>query len=184
MMSNNVYKNMNMTQEQKEILKVELCTRLPYEVKGRVYAETTNGEYDISGDMIFFDSPFDVTLVGINSSTEELHVVAIGNEDTVDFIEDQQTLGRPYTIDEFKPYLRPLVSMTDEEKKGLFEAIDKDMHLLESTLDKEPLFRYGNNLYHGNPIHYELDFLISYHFDYQGLIPMGLALEAPEGMYK
>lgn len=86
-------------------------------------------------------------------------------------------------IENIKPYLRPLVSMTDEEKKELFEAIDKDMHLLEETLDKEPIFTYHNSRYICNPIHYELDFLISHHFDCRDLIPMGLALEATEGMY-
>ena len=79
-----------MTSEEKQLLFKDLCARLPYGVKGRVYTETTNGKYDISGDMIFFDTPFDVTLDDINISTEELHVVAIGNEDIVDFIEDQQ----------------------------------------------------------------------------------------------
>ena len=93
-----------MTKEEKQLLLIDLCARLPYSVKGRVYAETTNGEYDINGDMIFFNSPFDVTLDDINTSTEEIHVIAIGNEDTVDFIEDQQINGKPYTIDEFKPY--------------------------------------------------------------------------------
>lgn len=28
-----------------------------------------------------------------------------------------------------------------------------------------------------------IDFLNEHHFDYNGLIPMGLAIEAPEGMY-
>lgn len=88
----------------------------------------------------------------------------------------------PY-IDNCKPYLRSISSITEEEKKELFEAINKDMNLLEETLDKEPLFIYHNNRYIGNPIHYELDFLISHYFDYRDLIPMGLALEAPEDMY-
>lgn len=29
-----------------------------------------------------------------------------------------------------------------------------------------------------------IDYLISHHFDFRGLIPMGLALEAPKDMYK
>lgn len=29
-----------------------------------------------------------------------------------------------------------------------------------------------------------IDWLLAHHFDYRGLIPMGLALEATEGMYK
>jgi len=59
-----------------------------------------------------------------------------------------------------KPYLRPMSSMTDEEK-GISEQIYKDS---------------------GFWAHF--DWLNANHFDYRGLIPMGLALEAPEGMYK
>lgn len=160
-----------MTQEEKELLLKDLCARLPYEVKGRVYAEITKGEYDvISGDMIFFDSPFDVTLDDINTSTEEIHVIAIGNEDTVDFIEDQQIDGKPYTIDEFKPYLRPLSSMTEEERKE-YELLAN--HCIVTSigfihLEAAPL----------------VDWLNKNKFDYHGLIPKGLALEAAEGIYE
>lgn len=152
-----------MTQEEKQLLLKDLCTRLPYGVKGIVYAETTKGEYDINGDMIFFDSPFDVTLDDINTSTEEIHVIAIGNEDTVDFIEDQQIDGKPYTIDEFKPYLRPLSSMTKEEREYV-EELSNFMATPSIVRDK-------------------VDFYLERHLDYRGLIPMGLALEALEGMY-
>ena len=69
----------NKAQEDKKLLSKDLCARLLYEVKGRVYAEVSDGKYDISGDMIFYDAPFDVILEGINVSTEEIHVVAIGN---------------------------------------------------------------------------------------------------------
>ena len=58
-----------------------------------------------------------------------------------------------------KPYLRLLSSMTEEEKTELFQLM-------------------GN----GTDIQ-RIDFYISHHFDYRGLIEMGLALEAPEGMY-
>lgn len=146
-----------MTQEEKQLLLKDLCARLLYDVKGRVYAETTNGEYDINGDMMFFNSPFDVTLDDINTSTEEIHVIAVGNEDTVDFIEDQQIDGKPYTIDEFKPYLRPMSSMTEEEQ-------DEYINTFTVMWDA-------------------VDWLNAHHFDYRGLIPMGLALESPEGMY-
>lgn len=112
-----------MIQKDKELLLKDLCTRLPYGVKGKVYDEVTDGEYDMNGDMIFYDAPFDVILDEINVSTEEIHVVAIGNEDTVDFIEIQQVDGSPHTIDDFKPYLFPLSSMTEEQKK----RVQKDM---------------------------------------------------------
>ena len=64
-----------------------------------------------------------------------------------------------------KPYLRPMSSMTVEEKEELYQKtgfrID-DCILGLSTFD----------------------WLNSHHFDYRGLIEKGLALEAPEGMYK
>lgn len=56
------------------------------------------------------------------------------------------------------PYLRPMNSMTDEEE-GEYEII------IRSSLT----------------IH--IDWLNKNMFDYRGLIPKGLALEAPEGMY-
>ena len=60
-----------------------------------------------------------------------------------------------------KPYLRPLSSMTDEEK---YE------------------FDSYHNMFNNNPVGL-IDWLNSRHFDYRGLIENGLALEAPEGMY-
>lgn len=59
-----------------------------------------------------------------------------------------------------KPYLRPLSIMTDEEKNELLQ-------LMGCGTDIE-----------------RVDFYISHYFDYRGLIPMGLALEAPKDMYK
>lgn len=149
-----------MTQEDKQLLLKDLSMRLPYEVKGKVYAETTNGQYDINGDLIFFDSPFNVILDGINVSTEEIHVVAIGNEDTVEFIEMQQTDGAPYTIDEFTPYLRPLSSMTEEEESEYY------------SLGIQPIVYDVDFL--------SVDWLNAHHFDYRGLIPKGLAIEVTE----
>lgn len=62
-------------------------------------------------------------------------------------------------IEDIKPYLRTFDSMTDEEKENLFQLM-------------------GN----GTDIE-RVDFYISHHLNYRGLISMGLALEAPEGMY-
>lgn len=145
-----------MTQEEKHLLLVDLCARLPYKVK---------------------------CLVSFDDGTKEIMTLKTGLPNSFgrwDFY-NENCSG---CSNNFKPYLRPMSSMTEEEKKELFEAINKDMNLLESILDKEPIFTYHNSLYRGNPIHYELDFLISHHFDYRGLIPMGLALEAAEDMYK
>lgn len=63
---------------------------------------------------------------------------------------------------EVKPYLRPLSSMTEEEK-----------------IDYQAFFNYDGIEY---PEEY-IDWLNKYHFDYRGLIEKGLAIEAPNGMY-
>lgn len=63
-----------------------------------------------------------------------------------------------------RPYLRPLSSMTEEEENE-YRAI---------------------NCYEGLFPHNEdaLDYVLERHFDYRGLIHMGLALEAKDGMYE
>ena len=70
-----------------------------------------------------------------------------------------------YTHQEFairKPYLRPMSSMTEDEKE-----------------EYQAFFNYDGVEY---PEEY-IDWLNAHHFDYRGLIEKGLALEAPEGMY-
>jgi hypothetical protein len=59
------------------------------------------------------------------------------------------------------PYLRPMSSMTDNEERELEETLQYTQYTLESY-----------------------DWLNKHHFDYRGLIDKGLALEAPEDMYK
>lgn len=84
-------------------------------------------------------------------------------------------------IDEIKPYLRPMSSMTDEEKNVFYKLVMKfnEYELFYYNLQNrnfyEYLFTYTSEL---------LDWLNAHHFDYRGLIEKGLAIEAPEGMYK
>lgn len=70
----------------------------------------------------------------------------------------------------FKPYLRPMSSMTEEEfihygATREWKYVDNDHYEYFATLDT-------------------FDWLNSHHFDYRGLIKKGLALEAPRGMYE
>jgi hypothetical protein len=60
-------------------------------------------------------------------------------------------------------------SMTEEEKLKLDDMEFEMAHLKFTTYTHECMI---------------LDYLYSRHLDVRGLIPMGLALEAPEGMYK
>lgn len=70
-----------------------------------------------------------------------------------------------------KPYLRSMSSMTEEE----YESIKKEF-----------LF-YGGSICSTSDMLTScdvVDWLNAHHFDYRGLIEKGLALEAPENMYK
>jgi hypothetical protein len=106
---------------------------------------------------------------------------------------DNKTYGYSLTlntwcIDEFiankaviKPYLRPISSMTDEEKGELKLEQEKDEELFIQVINKS---QNGDDSLLGTVIpHCAEDWANKNHFDYRGLIPMGLALEAPEGMY-
>ncbi len=68
-------------------------------------------------------------------------------------------------IENIKPYLRPMSSMTSDEKFEYDELQHFYTHGLDFNVD-------------------EVDWLLAHHFDYRGLIEKGLAIEAPDGMYK
>ena len=63
-------------------------------------------------------------------------------------------------LQHIKLYLRPMSSMTEEEREE-YEQWLPDGYNIDT-----------------------FDWLLSHHFDFRGLIEKGLALEAPEGMYK
>ena len=66
-------------------------------------------------------------------------------------------------------------SMTREEKEEYRKVCELDTKILENhPMNDEPFPALYNSQ----------DWLNKKMFDYRGLIPMGLALEAPEGMYK
>lgn len=80
-------------------------------------------------------------------------------------------INADYIIDDVKPYLRPMSSMTEEE---IFEFIQISDSVLRIGERKSTCILSLE----------QMDWLNARHFDYRGLIPMGLALESPEGMYK
>ena len=73
---------------------------------------------------------------------------------------------------EVKPYLRPMSSMTEEEKRHCF------------------MLEHEGNIEHPNGIFYRSqDYLNSIHIAYRtidgkDMFELGLAIEAPEGMYQ
>lgn len=74
-----------------------------------------------------------------------------------------------------RPFLRPLSSMTKEEHGKYMDFIEWSHNDYDGTtttcIDKERLHEY-------------LNFIYSHHLDDNNFIEKGLALEAPDGMYK
>lgn len=132
-----------MTQEDKELLLKDLCARLPYGVFCNIGLD-----YPLQLQSLFVDK-----LDGI----------------LLDFYED----GKDYQVylSEVKPYLFPLSSMTEEQKREY-----------NNWKHEIPVCRYDYGdvieeieLY-DSPESFE--YLIENHFDYRGLIPKGLAIDA------
>lgn len=67
-----------------------------------------------------------------------------------------------------KPYLRPLSSMTEEEKEEYKDLLYCVKYAVDTVFAVNML----------------TDWLNAHHFDYRGLNEKGLAIEAPEGMYE
>ena len=78
---------------------------------------------------------------------------------------DNYTVG----ISDIKPYLRPMSSMTEKEKLEVKEYLN--------SIEGKLIGFKARTIW-------VIDYLNSIHVDYRGLIPMGLALEAPKDMYK
>jgi hypothetical protein len=142
-----------MKQEDKKLLLKGLCTMLPYKIIVKV--NDTQGimdEIDIPNERIFVSNLNPFLYGGARASW--------------------------FTVngDEIYPYLRPMSSMTKEEKKELQEiavalSYNKDDIMIGTQINS---FRQLDGV---------LDLFNSHHLDWRGLTEKGLALEAPEGMY-
>ena len=133
-----------MTQNEKDLLLKDLCARLPYGVK---FACNKN-IYTAKGfDLIVTDEGgwgYAVTAKGI----------------------------APIEIDFIKPYLFPLSSMTEKQKKEYEDALTyhdytKGGWTIAKSFEDEYIIPY-----------WFVDFCNKNHFDYRGFIPMGLAIDA------
>ena len=86
--------------------------------------------------------------------------------------------GYERPIEFIKPYLRPMSSMTEEERKEL-NRINND-GLDEWLNANNPIEKWTSTCRIDGE---SVDYMNSRHLDYRGLIPKGLALEAPKDMY-
>jgi hypothetical protein len=127
-----------MTTEEKQLLLKDLCARIPY----HTLVQLNPGAYN---------KPETCLLTGVHG--EKVHL----NVDS-----------DPFRVNNIKPYLRPMSSMTKEESDE-FEKITN------------ALLEHGDSEEICDTV---IDWLNEHHFDHRHLIEKGLALEAPEGMYK
>ena len=108
---------------------------------------------------------------GTNGYVQELSTFVI---DEIEIMDDPQFKCQ---ICDVKPYLRPMSSMTEDEHNDWCRYYQNaEMEELNKSGDYFKAAISGDNA--------KYDWLNAHHFDYRGLIDVGLALEAPEDMYK
>ena len=145
-----------MENKDKHLLLADICARLPYGVKAQY----------ITGDHNRIDCGIDM----VSIASECVGIFEIGTTKVV-------WRGIEY----IKPYLRPMSSMTEEERLELSRLTNDKFKFYLYTRNPEIICYEKYNYLEGLKV---LDWLISHHFDFRGLIEKGLALEAPEGMYQ
>ena len=144
-----------MTQEENLLLTKDLCTRLPYRVK--CYVSVENCIMELTGKRLNYFC-FHKEAWGDDYSHER--------EIVLDPLND---VSNNYIV---KPYLRPLSSMIEEEKKKFKKLLEETCQMV--FIGNMPYISASTSFY---------DWLNAHHFDYRGLIEKSLAIEAPEGMY-
>lgn len=131
-----------MTEEDKELLLRDLCGRQMYNVKCQVFNDA---------------NPYTLSGVLHNKPHSQLYFEELDWKEYDGFV----------NVEYCKPYLFPLSSMTEKQKKEW-----------KSLLIRET-FGTSDNVFTPQ------DFYCKYHFDYHGLISLGLAIDATGlGIYK
>lgn len=139
-----------MTQEQKDLLLKDLCARLSYgvvlEQTYKVTVITTNTEEVLTRkiELYSINTLDDMTVSGIHNDGEE----------EICF------------FDEVKPYLFPLSSMTDVQKKEFDQLLELELKAINDEIDPTQATIF------------EVDFYNKHHLDWRGLIPKELAIDA------
>lgn len=133
-----------MTQEDKKLLLKDLCARLPC---GVIVVTPKGRGYVCDINLTIFDYELGVNINPIIRDT--------------------------FSINDVKPYLLPMSSMTEEQKK--------EYNNLQCYV---PIYYYEyKELVEEIELHPTLEsfeYLYKNHFDYRGLITMGLAIDATE----
>ena len=135
-----------MTQEDKELLLKDLSARLPYGVRYRHFTwDDKYGEIYIAAQ-----------------------IYSINTDGYVKNCYDDETIY----IDNVRPYLFPLSSMTEEQKR--------EYNFLRDLVPTEQQYEIGNLMDNFELVDNwrSIDYLNANYFDYRGLIEKGLAIDA------
>lgn len=138
----------------KDLLLKDLCGRLPYGVMCK------RGE---RARKVVYVKPYQLYTIGLDNG---------------------EYISQEYTVEDVKVYLRPMSSMTEKERNELMQLMNCD-----AVTDCSLEYSVGGCVdYDDFLVYYEdssklTDWLNKNMFDYRELIPKGLVLEAPEGMY-
>lgn len=128
-----------MTQEDKDLLLKDLCARLSYKT------------------IILFNNKHKFTL-------NQMNPYQYAGKDGYGVIFDFG--GKVYSVEDCKPYLRPMSSMTEEERH------DYNTIAMHTVVTSKGF------------VHFEatdlIDWLNAHHFDFRNLIERGLAIEVTE----
>ena len=138
-----------MTQEQKQLLLIDLCSRLPYGVKCQVQED-------------------EFTYIGTLCKLE----IDNANGNLLDFAESISGLDCQVYLSEVKPYLFPLSSMTEEQKNDC-PINETTLNIINSNIGCYGIIEIPWRL-----SFLFIDWCNKNHFDYRGLIPMDLANDA------
>lgn len=103
-------------------------------------------------------------------------VILLSPNEKITYQTDGNTAAEVLVEEGWKPYLRPMSSMTEEERKEIENIFLQDTQ----EIFKDPIEIRASSFYDADA----LDWYLKKHFDYRKLIEKGLALEAPEGMYE
>lgn len=139
-----------MTQGDKELLLKYLCMALSYDLQVKV--EGDNEPYTL----LSVHPNKDIALIGIDM--------------------DGVYATSKVKIDTIKPYLRPMSSMTKEEKKEFDNFCVIDEFVWEGKTE----IGYKNQAI---IMSVAINWLLKKHFDFMDLIPKGLAIEVTEENY-
>lgn len=130
-----------MTQEEKDynLLLKDLSARLPYGVKVR------------------YSSTKEFITCKLHSINPTYRIVDLWSKNAC---------FKSVHISKIKPYLFPLSSITDEQKKEFDQLLELELKALNDEIN------------HTQATAFEVDFYNKHHLDWRGLIPMDLAINA------